>query len=222
MNGLSACRLRHGNQCIALQIAFCWGGPADQHGLIGHRHMFGCRIGIGINRNRPHPHITGCFHHATGNFTTVGDQYLVKHCLVLSVTRTATSRRLGGHCHRARARLIHHLLHHQITVRCGPERGQILLPMRPRTGHFGRSYAIGFTKPPKTLAPFAHGVGGWAWAKGAGILMLPPISGTNRAARRRDTPRPAPRTPASAQHRPHPPATRSAGAGICPFRHVRN
>jgi hypothetical protein len=62
-----------------LQVALARGRGADMHRLVGHRHMHGPRIGIGIDGDGGDAHPPCRAHDADGDLAAVGDQYLPEH-----------------------------------------------------------------------------------------------------------------------------------------------
>ena len=61
-----------------VQIGLSYGGLANADRLIGHLHMWGARIGFGINRNRTVAQMMRRPHDAAGNFAAIGNQDLAE------------------------------------------------------------------------------------------------------------------------------------------------
>ena len=66
---------------VDAQVAVRRGGLADAHRLVGHAHVQGPGIGIGMNRDRGDAHPAGGPDHAAGDLTTIGYQYFLEHLL---------------------------------------------------------------------------------------------------------------------------------------------
>ena len=65
------------------QVALCRRWRPDVYGLIGHLHMQGIAIGIGIDSHGLDTHLARGLDHAAGNLTAVCNQDFVKHVQIL-------------------------------------------------------------------------------------------------------------------------------------------
>jgi len=84
VNGLGAAGKGGGDDRIAAQIAFRGGGPTDMHRAVGHGHMAGTRVGVGMDGHGFHAHPAAGVDDAAGDFATVGDQDTAEHGLFTS------------------------------------------------------------------------------------------------------------------------------------------
>ena len=83
MNGLGAGFLAGRDDPVGQEIGLVGRRGADMDGLVGHLHMFGVAVGIGIDGDGGDAHLLRRGDHPAGDLAAVGDEYLLE--------------RLGGH-----------------------------------------------------------------------------------------------------------------------------
>ena len=79
MHGLGAGLLASLHDLLDQQVGLGGGGRADVHLLVGHFHMEGARVGVGIDRHGPDTHAAGGLDDAAGDFAAIGDENLLEH-----------------------------------------------------------------------------------------------------------------------------------------------
>jgi hypothetical protein len=78
MGGTGAGGLRRLDDGFDVQIAVLRRRRADEHGLVGERHVHGITVGVGEHRHRSQAHALGGAHDPAGDLAAVGDQQLVE------------------------------------------------------------------------------------------------------------------------------------------------
>ena len=76
---LRAAVQRRADDRVTAQIAVAGGRAADMDGLVGHGDMAGAAVGVGIDRDRVHPHAAAAVDDPAGDLAPVGDQDLAEH-----------------------------------------------------------------------------------------------------------------------------------------------
>jgi hypothetical protein len=62
-----------------IQVRFAGWRRAKQVGFIGFRYMQGAAINVRKDSHRSDAHFAASAHHANGDFTTIGNEYLAEH-----------------------------------------------------------------------------------------------------------------------------------------------
>ena len=87
MDRLRAGCPRGGDDLVADQIAFARRGMADMHRLVGLADVQRIGVGIRIDRNGPHTHLTRGPDDAASDFAAIGDEERGDHCAGHPVVR---------------------------------------------------------------------------------------------------------------------------------------
>ena len=74
MNRLGTRGLRRVNDGADVKVAVLRRGRADEHGLVGKRHVHRLAIGVGIDRDRAQTHALGRADDPARNLAAVGNQ----------------------------------------------------------------------------------------------------------------------------------------------------
>src|SRR3546814_15800 len=81
MHRLGAGLLAGRDDLLDDQVALGGSRRADMHGLVGHAHVQGTIVGIGIDRHRPDAKLAAGLDDAAGDFAAIGNQDLLEQLL---------------------------------------------------------------------------------------------------------------------------------------------
>ncbi len=81
MHRLGAARPAGRDDLVDHEIALGGRRRPDVNGAVGHLHMEGILVGVGIDRNRLDPHAPRGLDDATGDFAAIGDQNALEHAV---------------------------------------------------------------------------------------------------------------------------------------------
>ena len=84
MDSLGAALLAGGDDALGHQVTLAAGRRAYKHRFVGQRHMARIAVGVGIHGHGLDAHLAGRFNDPAGDFTSIGDENLVKHMLLPS------------------------------------------------------------------------------------------------------------------------------------------